>query len=601
MMLMTKSRWFWVTFFTLILSVTSAVADDEFLQPEQAFKFSAEMVDAKTIAVRYVIADGYYMYRERFQFSADGAAVGFPLFPQGHVKFDETFQKNVETYNGTVSIKLPVESMGNFTLHASAQGCAEKGLCYSPISSQVSLSSLNNSNASHAPPKEIRHATEAVNISNTASIYSRLNDALTLNANGIGDILKGKKLLLILPLFLLFGLALSLTPCVLPMVPILSFIIVGEGASISRRMAFALSLTYSSGMAIVYTGLGVASGLLGEGLSGYLQNPWVLGSFSILIMFLALSMFDVYHLHMPAAIEQKMLRISKNQKAGKFTGVFVMGLLSALILSPCVTAPLTGVLLYIGQTRDALFGGLALLTIAVGMSVPLLLVGISAGALLPRAGKWMNGVKQFFGVLMLGMALWVISPLISNFVNLLAWIVLLLGYAVFLLYPGKSGKVSRGCGAALLLLAGILIFHGADQARQQTVMREGDPASTKLRFKRIKTLSQLDTILSQPNRNPILLDFYADWCVACKEMEKRTFSDVRVQKSLANFVLLQVDVTANNLDDRQILQRFNLFGPPGIIFFDRGGSEIDAARVVGYQNVEKFIESLSYAQQQSQK
>lgn len=365
-------NYLWASVAVLVLASPSLFAEEGFLEPEQAFQFSARMADAQTIVVNFIIADGYYMYRERFKFSAEGATLGAPVFTPGKVKFDETFQKNVETYHGAMSVRIPVQASASFTLHAISQGCSEKGLCYSPMASKALLSFVPGSETHQEEPKKLN---------SSAGIYSRLSALLNPDINGVDELLKSKKLLLILPLFFVFGLGLSFTPCVLPMVPILSYVIVGEGAQVSRRRGLALSLAYSAGMTLVYAALGLVSGMLGEGLSAYLQSAWVLGGFAILIAMLSLSMFDLYHLRMPAVIEHEMLRISRNQKAGKFVGVFVMGALSALILSPCITAPLTGVLLYIGQTRDALFGGLALLTIAIGMSVPLILVGVSAGAL----------------------------------------------------------------------------------------------------------------------------------------------------------------------------------------------------------------------------
>ena len=578
----------------LLFLVPPAQAADDFLEPEQAFKFSAAMTDAKTIAVTYVIADGYYMYRDRFKFSADGAKLGEPVFAPGKVKFDETFQKNVETYHGTMSIQLPVEAVGIFTLHAIGQGCAEKGLCYAPMSSQLVLSSANSSGSGPVKSMDVADANATAPMAET-SFYGKLRAILDPGSNAIATALKGKKFLVILPLCFVIGLGLSFTPCVLPMVPILSFIIVGEGAQVTRRKSLVLSITYALGMALVYTALGIASGLLGEGLSAYLQSPWVLCSFSILIALLALSMFDVYQLQMPARLQQEMMRISKNQKAGKFAGVFVMGALSALILSPCVTGPLTGILLYIGQTGDALFGGYALFAIAVGMSAPLILVGISAGALLPRAGAWMTAVKRFFGVLMFAMALWIISPLAPVWLQMLAWATLLLVYGAFLLYPKNGGWLSKVFGLIFVMLgvisAGAVTGGSHQQVAEQQANRSGIPLQ-KLKFMRVKSISQLDAVLSQSNGKNVMLDFYADWCVACKEMEKFTFSDATVQSELANVVLLQADVTANDADDRAMLKRFTLFGPPGIILFDKKGGEIRGSRVIGYQDAERFLPSV---------
>lgn len=385
-----------------------AQAEDEYLKPEDAFRFSASMIDAKTIAVSYAIADGYYMYRDRFKFEVAGAKLGAPEIPSGKVKFDETFQKEVETYHNGITIRLPVEAGGAFTLNATGQGCADKGLCYPPMTSTIKLSPDAVGTGGAILPTGANAA--AATIPTSGSEMGRIESSL-----------KSGKFLVILPLFALLGLGLAFTPCVLPMVPILSCIIVGEGAQVSRSRGFYLSATYALGMALVYTALGVAAGLLGEGLAAALQNPLVLGAFALLMVVLSLSMFGVYQLQVPASLQLRLMKASEKQSSGKHLGVFVMGAISALIVGPCVAAPLAGALLYISQTRDVVIGGSALFAMAVGMSLPLLLVGVSAGALLPRAGAWMETVKRFFGVLMLAMALWLVAPVIPAWAQMVGW------------------------------------------------------------------------------------------------------------------------------------------------------------------------------------
>lgn len=408
--------------------------------------------------------------------------------------------------------------------------------------------------------------------------------------------LQSGKLLAIMPLFLLLGLGLSFTPCVLPMVPILSSIIVGEGARVSRAHSFALSVAYSLGMALVYTGLGIAAGLIGEGLSATLQNPWVLGAFASLVTALSLSMFGVYQLQVPASIQAKLMTVSGRQSAGKLVGVFAMGAISSLIVGPCVAAPLAATLLYISQTRDVMIGGSALFAMAAGMSVPLLLVGISAGALMPRAGPWMESVKFFFGVLMLGLALWIVTPVIPSWVPMAGWAALGIGYGVYLLLVKQLGWISKMVGLifaafGLVQLMGVATG-GRDALEPLAHLSSG---AHKVEFKRVKSVAELDAVLTQAAGKTVMLDFYADWCVSCIEMEKLTFTDKRVQAHFADMVLLQVDVTANNDDDKALLKRFRLFGPPGIIFFDKQGKEIQGGRVIGYQNTDKFLHSLALA------
>lgn len=583
-----------------LLPGSNARSADDYLEPEIAFKFSARMADPQTIEVKYLIAEGYYMYRERFDFIANGAQLGVPHIPAGKIKFDETFQKDVETYRKSVTIKLPVKTAGDFTLVATSQGCADKGLCYSPMESQIKLSpnggsllsavqKLNNTAPSAALEVQPAYRNNGiVPIGNADSDMGRIERAL-----------KSGKLLVILPLFFLLGLGLAFTPCVLPMVPILSAIIVGEGTRSTRVRGFSLAAAYSSGMAIVYTALGIAAGLIGEGLSAALQNPWMLTSFAALMVALSLSMFGFYRFQMPAFAQSKLARMSEKQAAGKLVGVFAMGAISALIVGPCVAAPLAGALIYISQTRDVVIGGSALFVMATGMSVPLLLVGVSAGTLLPRAGIWMTAINRFFGVLLLGLALWMISPLIPASLLMSGWAMLGIGYGAYLLWPRKWNWFAHLLGLVFVSFGIVqvtgLVTGGRDVLAPLAHL--GKDGNQKTEFVRVGSINELDLVLAQTKGKTVLLDFYADWCVSCVEMEKFTFTDVRVRSQLANIVLLQVDVTANNTDDKAMLKRFDLFGPPGIIFFDRQGREIEGGRVIGYQNVDKFLRSLAYVQQ----
>ena len=412
--------------------------------------------------------------------------------------------------------------------------------------------------------------------------------------SNIAGILGGGSLLAIVPAFILLGLGLAFTPCVLPMVPILSSIIVGEGKHVSRSRGFVLSLAYSLGMAIVYTLLGIAAGLAGEGLAAALQNPWVLGAFATLIVAMSLSMFGFYQLQLPNTLQTRLTQASNSQQGGKLLGVFVMGAISALIVGPCVAAPLAGALVYISQTRDVLIGGAALFSMAVGMSIPLLLVGLSAGSLLPRVGPWMESVKRLFGVLMLAMAIWLVSPVIPAVAQMLLWAALLLGYGFYLLRHTRHWA-AMAFGAAFAVLGAsqlVGLASGGRDAWAPLAHLGGAPQDHGLVFSRIKTVDQLDAALVANAGKTVMLDFYADWCVSCKEMEKFTFVDPAVQQKLADTVLLQVDVTANDAEDKAMLKRFGLFGPPGIILFDGQGKEIADSRVIGFQNAEKFLNSL---------
>jgi thioredoxin:protein disulfide reductase len=610
----------------LLCALSPARADDDFLPPEQAFQFSARMQDARTAVVNYRIADGYYMYRERFKFAATGATLGEPAIPAGKVKFDETFQKDVETYHKGVEIRIPVQGNGPFTLHVTGQGCADKGLCYPPQDVSIQLAAgggaaqpvlpigadgAADAGQSTAPgaqgfslPGQAPQVDTPAAAAAPAPAVQAPQAAAPSELSGIGALLQGGRLLAIVPAFVLLGLGLAFTPCVLPMVPILSSIIVGEGKDVKRARGFVLSLAYSLGMAIVYTLLGVAAGLLGEGLAAALQNPWVLGAFALLIAAMALSMFDVYQLQVPAALQTRLSSASGRQSSGKLAGVFVMGAISALIVGPCVAAPLAGALVYISQTRNVLVGGAALFAMALGMSIPLLLVGLSAGSLLPRAGMWMESVKRFFGVLMLAMAIWMVSPVLPGLAQMLLWAALLLGYGFYLVRGQGAGKKAHWAALALGTAAVVvgatqlvgLVSGARDPFAPLARFTGGAPAHQPLAFTRIKTVAQLDAALAANAGKTALLDFYADWCVSCKEMEKLTFVDPAVKARLAQTVLLQVDVTANDLDDRAMLKRFGLFGPPGIILFGKEGREIPDSRVIGYQDTAKFLGSLGKLQ-----
>ncbi|AVR98744.1 protein-disulfide reductase DsbD [Pseudoduganella armeniaca] len=591
-----------VAFGAVLVLAAPARADDVFLDPNVAFQMSARMMDAKTVEVTWKIADGYYMYRERFAFRAQGASLGAAQIPPGKVKYDETFAKEVETYHGSVVMRVPVEASGPFTLTATGQGCSEKGLCYSPQDATVRLGgAAGDVGVAAATPAAAPFSLQMSPANTSAPAASTAvapppdtpPSAPQSELGRIDSALQGGRLAVIVPLFLLLGLGLSFTPCVLPMVPILSSIIVGEGSGTTRKRGVVLSGSYALGMAIVYTALGVAAGLIGEGLAAALQNPWVLGSFGLLMAALALSMFGVYELQVPSALQSRLAAASGRQSAGKLAGVFAMGAISALIVGPCVAAPLAGALVYISQTRNVLIGGSALFAMAVGMSVPLMLVGISAGALLPRAGAWMDAVKRFFGVLLLAMAWWLVSPVLPPVVQMSGWAVLGIGYGTYLLRQKNSWVAKAVAVLAILMGVGQMIgvATGSRDPLAPLAHLRGN-VEMPLAFKRIASVKELDNILANTGGKSVMLDFYADWCVSCKEMEKLTFVDAAVKDKLSNTILIQADVTANSEADKALLKRFGLFGPPGIIFFDARGREIPDSRVIGFQDSRKFLTSL---------
>ena len=576
----------------------------DFLDPEDAFKFSAAIDDGgRTVEARFTIADGYYLYRERFGFTAsDGARIGVPQYPPAKVKFDETFNRQVEIYRGNVVVKLPVEvGTGPFTLTAKLQGCADQGLCYPPETRTMRLSP----SAAWSGPQR----PDATSAGITA--------AMPIEVSGIDKALESRSLLVVLPIFFALGLLLSFTPCVLPMLPILSSIIVGQTAHqlndggeqrLTKTRGLALALAYSFGMTIVYTAFGVAAGLAGEGLAAALQQPWVLSLFALLLVTLALSQFGLYELQLPSSWQTRLADASGRFAGGKLDSVFAMGALSALIVGPCVAAPLAGALLYISQTRDVVIGGGALFAMAVGMSVPLLLIGVSAGALLPRAGLWMESVKRLFGVLLMAVAMWTISPVIPVWAEMLAWAALFIISAVYLrvfdTLPDQAGgwlRLWKGVGVVLVLLGAALIVGAASGGRdvlrplEQLASIRGNKDAAALAWARIDSVEQLDAALAGTGGKPILLDFYADWCVSCKEMERFTFTDPGVAGRLADFELLRVDVTSNSDRDKALLKRFHLFGPPATVFLDGRGRELQGTRVIGFERAADFLTTLTRA------
>ena len=589
-----------------------AVTADDLLEPEKAFRFSARALDPQTVEISYRIADGYYLYRERFKFSAEPGSVkiGSAVFPPG-VVHDDKFFGRTETYRKELRIRLPLEDsagLERFRLKVSSQGCADIGVCYVPQdqSAEIRLA------ASSADPRAAGAADPLSRLgiaSGNPSAESALSDRIV---HGLVDgdesrfvqALESGRIWAALAFFFIAGIALAFTPCVLPMVPILSGIIVGEGRQGTRKRALLLSLAYVAGMAVTYTGIGVAAALSGQMLAAALQNAWVLWAFALIFVMLALSMFGFYELNLPSGLHARFVSASHRLPGGHYGGVVIMGMLSAAIVSPCVAAPLAGALLYISQTRDVWLGGSALLAMALGMGVPLLVVGVSEGALLPKSGPWMKTVKHVFGVLLLGVAVWIVSPVIPVAAQMFAWGSLLIVCAVYLraidsLPVNADGwaRLWKGVGFIALLGGAAMVIGalagGRDPLRPLAGL-SANAAEAVPQYERIKTLAELDARLASASR-PVMLDFYADWCVSCKEMERFTFTDERVRARLAGMTYLQVDVTHNTADDQALLKRFRLFGPPGIVFFNRSGVEIDGLRVIGFQDAGRFAQTLDRA------
>ncbi|MCG2575769.1 protein-disulfide reductase DsbD [Dechloromonas sp. XY25] len=569
--------------FSLLVSLAHA---DEFLDPAVAFKPSVRALDGQTLEVSYEIAKGYYLYRDKFRFAVDGDAValGTASYPKGKEKNDDNFGK-VEVYYKSVAIRLPVERNASgplaLNLKVTAQGCADAGVCYPPQMQPVSVT---------LPDPATTPSASAAGEGDESGMI-----AATLKNAGFWAILA---------FFFVAGLGLSLTPCVFPMIPILSGIIAGQGHKASHARGFALALAYVLGMAVTYAAAGVAAGLTGTLVSSALQNSWVLGSFALVFVVLSFSMFGFYELQLPIALQSKLSEESGHLQGGRGIGVFLMGALSALIVGPCVAAPLAGALLYIGQTGDAVLGGTALFVMALGMGAPLIAVGVAGGSLLPKTGPWMEGVKKAFGVLLLATAVWLVSPVVPPVAAMLAWALLLIVPAIYLhaldpLPPHAKGwqRFWKGIGIVMLLTGAALLIGALSGSRDPLQPLAGlrgtaaAPEAQRLPFERVASVAELEAKVAAAGK-PVMLDFYADWCVSCKEMEKFTFADRGIQARLAAYTLLQADVTANSADDKALLARFGLFGPPGIIFFDPKGQEIKSVRVVGFQDAAQFAKTL---------
>lgn len=741
--------WGALAIFQVTLFPTAQAA--EFLEPEAAFKFSARALDANTLEARWQIADGYYLYRDKFKFELTGGTLGRTALPAGKVKQDENFGR-VEIYRREVRISLPIQrtpGITSVTLTAVSRGCADAGLCYTPqtVSTTIKLPAVAAEPAPAAsltpasalgslrslampkllPPDEafgvaaalvdaqtvkldftptpdtylyrdklgwvvkspadvkvlradlpagevkndpnfpapmaVYHHDVAAQLTLSRALaagetlvleagwqgcnekvgvcYPPLKRDFTLRADAtpaalkavpasgaatasesdtsrIERVLKGGSFWAVVATFFGFGLLLALTPCVFPMIPILSGIIAGQNRTMTKTHGFLLALAYVLGMAITYALAGVAAALSGTLISNALQNPWALGVGAGLFVLLALSMFGFFELQLPSALQSKFSEASNKMKGGNFVGVFVMGALSAVIVGPCVAPPLAAALAFIAQTGNTTLGGVALFVLAIGMGLPLLLVGLSAGALLPKAGGWMNAVKYFFGVLMLAIAIYLISPIIPAWINMLLWALLLIASATYLhaldpLPAHASGwtRLWKGLGVVLLIgglslilgmLAGSRDLLQPLEVYKGSVFKSGSSGTamaaepTGLAFERVKDTAALDARLAQAKADgrAVMLDFYADWCVSCKEMERFTFTDPKVRARLKDVVLLQADVTATSEADKALLKRFNLFGPPGLIFWNGAGKQ-SAYQVVGYEKPEKFLTSLNAA------
>jgi len=571
----------------------SGNASNELLPADKAFQF-LQTIENGQVVLSWNIAQGYHLYRDKIKTKIieGDAQLGALQLPEA-IEIDDPVFGRTNVFHNQLQATLPFSSLtGTVNVEVEYQGCsADAGVCYPPERKTFTVSADQiTENTSATPVLATAQTQPAGELSET---------------DQIADTLKNSSVWIVILTFFVFGLLLSLTPCVFPMIPILSSIIAGQGDQITTRRAFTMSLVYVLAMSITYTVAGVLAGLFGENLQAAFQNPWIIGSFSVIFVLLALSMFGFYELQLPSSVQSKLTNISNKQEGGKLTGVAIMGFLSALIVGPCVAPPLAGALIYIGQTGDALLGGTALFAMSIGMGVPLLLLGTSAGKLLPRAGAWMDNVKAVFGVMLIGVAIWMASRIMPAEITMTLWALLLITSAVYIgafnSVADKSGwfKLFKGFGLVMFIY-GLALFIGMlagskDTLQPLKVLQGGGNAAAteqKLAFQKIKSSEDLDKIVA--TGQPIMLDFYADWCISCKEMEQFTFSDAQVQAALSGVTLLKADVTANDDIDKELMKRFGIVGPPAILFFENG-SEQKAQRVVGFKNAEDFTQIITNA------
>jgi len=596
--------------------------DQEVLEPDQAFKFDTEVNNGNLIIARWQIAPKHYLYKDKFTFEladADGVTLSKVELPPGEEKDDEFFGR-IEVYHDLVEAYLPLKRSNldptGVKLKVKYQGCAEAGICYPPIKKSVDLQlpAGDNEPTSAQPAAQATTQEKAPSPQEATSQNGEKSAAPLSEQDQLAAALAGGDTTITILLFFLAGLLLAFTPCVFPMIPILSSIIVGQGDKITTGKAFTLSVTYVLAMAVTYTVAGVIAGMFGANIQAMFQNPWVLGSFAAVFVALSFSMFGFYELQLPSALQGKLTEVSNKQEGGTLTGVAIMGLLSALIVGPCVAPPLMGALIYIGQTGDPYLGGAALFALSMGMGAPLVAIGTAGGKFLPRAGGWMDAVKAVFGVLLLAVAIWMLERILPASVTLLLWALLTIISAVYMgavdaIKEGASGwhKLWKGLGLVLLLQGALMMIGLAagntDPLKPMKGIGFSGGAAVQqqhLNFKSVKTVDDLkrEVEAATAQGKTVMLDFYADWCVSCKEFEKYTFSDPNVIAALSNTVTLQADVTANDEADQALLKQFGLIGPPGLIFYDNEGNELKSRRVVGFMEAGEFANHVnnSFAQ-----
>lgn len=584
-------------FFVLFFN-TMIFAEPKFLMPEEAFKVSAHMKKRCTASATIELGKDIYLYQSKITAKVleknSGIVVDRLVLP------DATDHDGEKVYTTSPTFDIPLvktkemNEIVPITLVIGYQGCSEQGLCYEPMETKFTF----DIETSKLPLKK----TNKTPLKNTVSAGGKSPITVSETDRITQTFIEGNVPLILLTFFT-FGLLLSLTPCIFPMIPILSSIIVAQGKEMNAKRGFTLSLVYVLSMSIAYTIAGVLAGLFGGNIQIAMQNPWVISTFALLFVGLAISMFGFFKIGLPSSWQTRLTKSSEEAGSkGGYLGVAIMGFLSALIVGPCVAPPLAGALVYIGQSGDALLGGAALFVLSIGMGIPLILIGTGAGKYMPRPGGWMDTVSHVFGVVMLAIAIWMLSRIIDPSIAMILWAALLIIVSVYLgaLEPvhGKGIKpFYKGIGI-IFLVYGLMLFYGGVKGEENFLAPLGNnavatatnaPTASALEFKTIHSSEELDAILAQNKGKKVMLDFYADWCSSCKELDEITFKDPAVIQSLNNYVLVRVDVTADSDSEKALTKRFNLFGPPAMIFFDESGKSIQGADLVGYKDPQSFI------------
>ncbi len=570
-----------------LLLVSTIFAAPKFLMPDEAFIPHATLNDNMEIEASVEIAKGIYVYADKLTLvlkNTDEITVKNIISPKSVEH--EGDMVYLETPHFVVSLQKGdgVSGTKNIVFELSYQGCSEHGLCYEPLSKVYSFEVDTSKITAKSEMTQIEEKV-VEEISETDSIAS------TIISGNVG---------LIILTFLGFGFLLALTPCVFPMIPIISGLIISQGEGITTRRAFLLSVVYVLAMAVAYTIAGVLAGLFGANLQAALQTPWVIYSFAGVFVALALSMFGFYELKAPDFI---INRVSGATKSSGVTGVAIMGFLSALIVGPCVAAPLAGALVYIGQTGDALLGGMALFAMSIGMGIPLIAVGVSAGKFMPKPGMWMTMVTAVFGVMMLGVAIWMLERVVDADIIMLLWAMLGIGFALYLGAFKTDVQIFIKSVAVIIFIYSVSLFvgvlGGSESMSKPLAFLQSQALSSIVKesrhveFKRVTSIKELDELLAKNKGKKIMLDFYADWCTACKEMEAVTFSNSDVKAKMEEFVLIQADVTDNGENEKALSKKYGVFGPPVLIFFDENAEVIKAKTIVGFVEPTEFLAHLN--------